>query len=152
MRVTAFVGVGAIGFGLQLAVVAALTGLARWPAEPATALGVEAAVLHNFAWHRQWTWRDRRRSGRSITSQLLRFQLATGLTSLVGNVLLSMVLTRAGLGAVLANAVAVSVMSVANYALADRWVFEKRSVRRTRIHREGWRNGGGRGLSVRCSS
>ncbi len=26
----------------------------------ATALAVEMAVLHNFFWHRRWTWADRR--------------------------------------------------------------------------------------------
>ena len=125
MRVTAFVGVGALGFAVQLAVVAALTGLAGWPAAAATAVGVEAAVLHNFCWHRRWTWRDRTR-GATITSQLLRFHLASGITSLGGNVLLSIVLTRGGLNAVLANVAAVGMMSAANYALADRWAFGPR--------------------------
>jgi putative flippase GtrA len=120
MRVSAFAGVGVLGFVVQLAVVAALIGLARWPAPAATALGVEAAVLHNFAWHRRWTWRDR---VGSIRSQLLRFHLANGLTSLAGNVLLSIGLTRAGLNPLLANAIAVAMISFVNYALTDRWVF-----------------------------
>jgi putative flippase GtrA len=122
-RVTAFAGVGAIGFAVQLGVVAALTGLAGWPAAAATAVGVEAAVLHNFCWHRRWTWRDRTRGRAALISQLLRFQLANGITSLAGNVLLSVVLTRGGLNAVLANVTAVGLMSAANYVLADRWAF-----------------------------
>jgi putative flippase GtrA len=122
MRVSAFAGVGALGFVVQLAVVAALIGLARWPAPAATALGVEAAVLHNFAWHRRWTWRDRGRS--PIASQLVRLHFANGLTSLAGNVGLSIALTGAGLNALLANAIAVGAMSVVNYALADGWVFK----------------------------
>jgi putative flippase GtrA len=123
MRVTAFAGVGAIGFAVQLAVVAALTELAGWPAAAATALGVEAAVLHNFVGHCYWTWRDRTRGRSSIARHLVRFHLANGVTSLVGNVLLSIALTRARVSPVLANAVAVGVVSVANYALADRWAF-----------------------------
>jgi len=113
--------VGALGFVVQLALVAALTEVARWPAPGATALAVEVAVLHNFVWHWRWTWRDR--SGSRVASQLLRFHLANGITSLAGNVLLSTVLTCAGLRPVLTNGVAVGVMSVANFALADRWVF-----------------------------
>jgi len=120
-RPTAFASVGALGFAVQLAVVAVLIGPGRWPAPAATALGVEAAVLHNFVWHRRWTWRER--SGSSLAWQLRRFHLANGVTSLAGNVLLSTVLTRAGLHALLANAIAVGVMSVVNYSLADRWVF-----------------------------
>jgi putative flippase GtrA len=123
MRVTAFAVVGAMGFVVQLAVVAALTALAGWPAAAATTLGVEAAVLHNFFWHCQWTWQDRVHRGATVGAPLLRFHLANGATSLAGNVLLSIVLTRAGLTPVLANVAAVAAMSAANYALADRWAF-----------------------------
>jgi putative flippase GtrA len=123
MRVTTFAGVGAMGFVVQLAAVAALTGPAGWPTPAATALGVEAAVLHNFVCHCRWTWRDRVRGGAAITSQLVRFHLANGLTSLAGNVLLSIVLIQADLSPVVANALAVAMVSVANFALADRWVF-----------------------------
>jgi putative flippase GtrA len=122
-RVTAFAVVGALGFAVQLAVVAVLTAFAGWPAAAATALGVEAAVLHNFIWHSRWTWRDRARSRATVGAPLLRFHLANGMISVAGNVLLSIVLTRGGLTPVLANAAAVAVMSAANYALADRWVF-----------------------------
>jgi putative flippase GtrA len=123
MRAAAFAGVGLIGFAVQLVSVGGLTGLAGWPPAAATAFGVEAAVLHNFVWHWRWTWRDRTGGRATIASQLLRFQLANGMTSLAGNVLLSILLARAGLNAVVANAVAVGVTSVANFALADRWVF-----------------------------
>jgi putative flippase GtrA len=125
MRATTFAGVGAMGFVVQLASVAALTGPAGWPIPAATAFSVEAAILHNFVWHCRWTWRDRPRERSAIISQLARFHLANGLASLGGNVLLSIVLTRAELSPVVANALAVAVMSVANYGLADRWVFAR---------------------------
>src|SRR6185369_9145207 len=98
---------------VQLAVVAALTAFAGWPAPAATALGVEAAVLHNFIWHRRWTWRDRAGGRATLGVPLLRFHLANGTISLAGNVLWSIVLTRAGLNPVLANVAAVAVMSAA---------------------------------------
>ncbi|HEY7171977.1 MAG TPA: GtrA family protein [Vicinamibacterales bacterium] len=128
MRVTAFAVVGALGFAVQLSLVAALTALAGWPVTAATAFAVEAAVLHNFCWHWRWTWRDRTGRRAAVAAQLLRFHLANGLASLVGNVLLSIALTRAGLNPVLANVGAVAAMSAANYALADRWVFSRPTV------------------------
>ena len=55
-----FNGVGALGSGLQLALVALLVRAAGVHYLWATAAGIEAAVLHNFCWHECWTWRDRR--------------------------------------------------------------------------------------------
>ena len=55
----AFTGVGAIGFAVQLALVAALTGLARWPAPAATALGVSPATVgREWAVARMWLRRE----------------------------------------------------------------------------------------------
>ncbi len=68
-----FSAVGLVGVGVQLAVLALLTksGVNYLVA---TAVAVEVALLHNYAWHRRWTWADRdARSGR-----LLRFHLANG--------------------------------------------------------------------------
>jgi putative flippase GtrA len=58
MRAAAFVIVGALGFVVQIAALAALLA-AGCPYLIATAAAVEVAVLHNFAWHERWTWADR---------------------------------------------------------------------------------------------
>lgn len=123
-RISRFMTIGLGGFILQIATVAMLTLLARWPAAIATALGVEAAVLHNFFWHERWTWRDRVARPGARRTRLLRFHLTTGLTSIAGNVVITMVALRTlGLNAVAANLIAVLAMSVANFLVADRWVF-----------------------------
>ena len=62
-RVSRFLTVGAIGFVLQLGTLTLLTQAVGWPYEPATALAVALAVLHNFWWHERWTWRDRTATG-----------------------------------------------------------------------------------------
>ena len=56
---------GLIGFALQLGVLALLLRLGLHYLA-ATALAVELAVLHNFAWHERWTWRDRPPAGRPL--------------------------------------------------------------------------------------
>ena len=84
-----FVLVGAAGFALQLAAVAALTLAAGWESMPATALAVELAVLHNFWWHEHWTWRARVANRAGRLHRFGRFQLATGTISLTGNLVFS---------------------------------------------------------------
>ena len=124
MRFLRFNGVGVAGFALQLALLAALL-FAGFHYLVATALAVEAAVLHNFAWHERWTWRDRPATGRSRLARLWRFHALNGLVSLVGNVALMRVLVGAfGMPAIPANLIAVLACSLVNYLASDRLVFD----------------------------
>ena len=112
-----FNAVGLLGIAVQMAALEAAmrAGLAYLPA---TALAVEAAVLHNYAWHRRWTWRDR------AHASLLRFHLTVGLLSVGGNLLLMRLLVGAAhLHPVPANLAAITICSLANYLAADRSVF-----------------------------
>lgn len=123
-RVLTFITVGAFGFVVQMTVLTALTFGSHWSAAPATALAVETAVLTNFFWHDRWTWRDRATGAWNRLHRLYRFHLTNGLSSIVGNVTVTVI----GVGlfhvnAIAANIVAVLLLSVANYIAADRWVF-----------------------------
>jgi dolichol-phosphate mannosyltransferase len=117
-RFCRFNAVGIAGFAVQLGVVAMLAACSIAPVI-ATLVGVEAAVLHNFFWHERWTWADR--PGGSRLARLARFHAANGLISIVGNVVIVALL--AGLNPVVANAIAVSVCSLVNFAAGDRLVF-----------------------------
>ncbi len=116
-----FSAVGLIGVGVQLAVLALLTKFGV-NYLVATAIAVEIALLNNYAWHRRWTWADREaRCGR-----LLRFHLANGVVSLVSNLVWMRVLTGGlGVPAVPANLAAITVTSLLNFALGERWVFTR---------------------------
>jgi putative flippase GtrA len=123
-RVWPFVVVGAIGFGLQLALLAVLTR-AHVPYLAATAIAVETTILHNFLWHERWTWRDRRETRAAVRlARLARFNLTTAVTSLVGTLVWTAALVEIG-GApiIIANAVAVAIVGTLNLVLADRVVF-----------------------------
>jgi putative flippase GtrA len=129
MRFLKFNGVGAAGFAVQLTALAALLSLDVHYLV-ATALAVEAAVLHNFVWHERWTWRDRPAAGRDRLARLWRFHALNGLVSLVGNLLLMRVFVGAfGLPAIPANLVAVLACSLINYVASDRVVFGARASR-----------------------
>lgn len=122
-RFSAFVFVGLVGFVVQMVALIAMTAWLRWPYPLATILAVEAAVLHNFAWHERWTWTDRSTPGGG-TRRLLRFHAGAGLTSMAGTLLVTVAAVESlGLHPAAANAVAVVLTSAANFTLADRWVF-----------------------------
>jgi putative flippase GtrA len=80
------------------------------------------AVIHNYAWHERFTWRDR-----ETESSLLRFakfNLTTGVFSIGGNLLLMRVLVGAlEMNYVIANLVTIATCSVVNFVVSDRVVF-----------------------------
>ena len=116
--------VGAVGVVVQLGVLALLTALGMHYMV-ATALAVEAAVLHNFAWHQSFTWSDR---GGSIPGRLARFHLTNGVISLLGNLaLMRLMVGYLGLPPVPANLLSIAACSLANFLAADRVVFLGRS-------------------------
>jgi len=51
--------VGGIGIGVQFAALFLLKSVLHFNYLFATAIAVEAAVVHNFVWHEQFTWVDR---------------------------------------------------------------------------------------------
>lgn len=123
-RPVTFIVVGAGGFVVQAVALLLLTSVVHWPVALATALGVEAAVLVNFAWHERLTWRDRPADASTRLQRLIRFHAANGLASLTGTVALTWLGARAGLHPLAANLAAVAMMAIVNYHAADRWVFK----------------------------
>ncbi len=123
MRWLRFNAVGGIGIAIQLAVLAALKGGLHLNYLAATALAVEAAVINNFLWHERWTWADRASAGRSFP-RFVKFNLSTGVLSIVENVALMKALVSWGhLPYLPANLLAIAICTVANFLLSDRFVF-----------------------------
>jgi putative flippase GtrA len=120
-----FNGIGALGVLVQLAVLAALVHGMSLHYLAATAIAVEAAMLHNFAWHQRWTWRDRpARSRRDVARRIVRFHLLNGSISLVGNLAVMAVLAgAAALEPVIANAIAIAICSTLNFFASEALVF-----------------------------
>ena len=118
--------VGGIGIGVQFAALFLLKTVLHFDYLLATAIAVEAAVVHNFVWHEQFTWADRPQPcWRSSCKRLLRFNLTAGLVSMVGNLALMKVLVGlGGMNYLVANAVAIALCSAANFLVSDAWVFE----------------------------
>ena len=125
MRWLKFNTVGALGMAVQLGMLGFLVHVAGLHYLVATALAVEAAVIHNFAWHRRWTWADRPGiAGRAWGALFMRFNLTTGAVSISGNLVCMAVLTgAAGIDPVLANLASIGLCALANFLVCDHWVF-----------------------------
>jgi putative flippase GtrA len=111
-----FNAVGVLGAGIQLAALALMLRL-HIHYLVATVLAIEAALLHNYVWHRRWTWADGEGS-------LWRFHLSNGLISFISNLLLMRLFAGTfGFPPVPSNLAAIVLTSFLNYMLAARWVF-----------------------------
>jgi dolichol-phosphate mannosyltransferase len=123
-RPAKFALVGAIGVGVQLATLGALTAFGLhylW----ATGFAVEAAVLHNFLWHQRFTWSDRGASRLAETAvRIFRFHLSNGAISILGSLLLMRwFVGHLGMSVLASNLLTIAACSLGNFLASDRWVF-----------------------------
>lgn len=124
LRWVKFNAVGAGGILVQLAVLAVLKSGFRLDYLLATAVAVEAAVIHNYFWHERFTWADR--TGGNSWTRFAKFNLTTGLFSILGNVLVMRVLVGgAHLNYFVANLLTIATCSIVNFLVSDRFVFEE---------------------------
>jgi putative flippase GtrA len=114
--------VGVMGFVLQSTMLFALVRWAGLGAAVAVTIAVLATVSHNFVWHEYFTWPDLPRESR--LRRWLSFHLSTGILSVVSNVAVTMMVAKATkLPLVASNAIAVAIVSTANYWISDRLIF-----------------------------
>jgi putative flippase GtrA len=127
MRWLKYSAVGAMGAALQLALLALFARVLGMHYLLAAAFSVEAAILHNFLWHRRWTWDDRLCASEAAGAALARFHLTNGLVSISGNLLSACLLTGFWrIDPVVASMVSIAMGAVANFFLSDRIVFVPR--------------------------
>ncbi len=117
--------VGLGGVLVQLGLLEAWTHFSLGNYLLGTGLAVEAVLVHNFAWHCVYTWRDRpAANATTIFLRALRFHVSNGAVSLLGNLfLMHLLVTVMGSPVLVANAVAIVICSAINFFLGDRFVF-----------------------------
>jgi len=119
-----FNAVGAGGIVVQLLSLAVLKSGLRLDYLLATAFAVEAAVVHNYFWHQRFTWADRTGGGSWL--RFVKFNLTTGLFSILGNVVVMGILVGgAHVNYFVANVVTIATCSIVNFLVSDRFVFEQ---------------------------
>jgi putative flippase GtrA len=123
LRWLKFNAVGAVGIGVQLGALAMLRSGLGLGYMAATAVAVETAVIHNYLWHERFTWADR--ETRDSLARFAKFNLTTGLFSVVGNlVLMRVFVSGVGMNYLIANLVTIATCSIVNFVVSDRVVFE----------------------------
>jgi putative flippase GtrA len=125
VQLAKFCVVGAVGYGINLAVYASLihAGLHYLLAATCSFL---VAVTSNYTWNRLWTFHDRRAG---VAAQGLRF-LVVAVASLGANLLILHVLITVGAGKLLAQAIAIVLVTPLNFIGNRLWSF--RHVRHPR--------------------
>ena len=129
LRWVKFSAVGVAGVGIQLAALMLFKSGVGLHYLVATALAVEVAVLHNFAWHEHWTWRDRTRTNperRLVLGRLVRFHVSNGLVSILSNLLLMRLFVGyLGFHYLPANILSITITALANFLLSELFVFRR---------------------------
>lgn len=122
LQLAKFCAVGASGYAVNLAVYWALVEHADLHHQIAAVASFAVAVTNNYAWNRLWTFRDDR--GR-VAIQGARF-FTVALAALAANLVVLEVLIRLGLGDVLAQAIAIVVVTPINFVGNKLWSFGRR--------------------------
>ncbi len=120
-RFVVFNAVGALGVSVQLMSLWLLTCVAAVHYLIATPVAVMVAVVHNFIWHRLWTWKDR---DVHLISAGARFVFTNGLLSIVSNLgVTAALVSGTHADPLTANAVAIVTSGLLNFWLGDVVIF-----------------------------
>ena len=114
-----FCAVGATGYIVNLAVYAILLEVAGFHYLPAAIGSFLVAVTNNYLWNRLWTFRHQRGH---VVLQGARFLVVSTL-ALGANLVVLELLVRAGLGEVVAQAIAIVVVTPVNFVGNKLWTF-----------------------------
>lgn len=122
LQLTRFAVVGASGYVVNLAVYTALVKAAGVHYLLAAICSFLVAVTNNYTWNRLWTFRGQRGH---LAYQGLRFLVVSTL-ALCANLALLALLVEAGTGKVLAQAVAIVLVTPLNFVGNKLWSFRLR--------------------------
>ncbi|MGI9111471.1 MAG: GtrA family protein [Gaiellaceae bacterium] len=122
VQLAKFCAVGASGYAVNLAVFTLLVHALGFHYLAAATCSFLVAVTNNYAWNRLWTFRGQRGH---VAYQGLRF-LVVSTCALVANLLILHALVQLGLGEVLAQALAIVLVTPLNFIGNKVWSFKKR--------------------------
>ena len=119
-----FCAVGASGYIINLAVYTALLKWAGLHYLGAAVVSFCAAVSNNYWWNRHWTFRGQRGH---FAYQGMRF-VVVSVVALVANLIILRVLVGFGMDKVLAQAIAIVLVTPLNFVGNKLWSFRRRST------------------------
>lgn len=122
LQLAKFSVVGASGYVVNLAVYAALLRGAGFHYLAAATCSFLVAVTNNYLWNRLWTFRHQRGH---FAYQGARF-LLVALVALAANLVLLRLLVGLGVGKILAQAIAIVLVTPLNFVGNKLWSFRRR--------------------------
>ena len=121
-RLLKFCVVGGSGVVVNMGVLYLLTEYFRIPYYIASLIAIEMSILSNFFLNHIWTWKDR---GGSLWLKLFRYHVGVAGTAFLFNYILLIVLTGwLGIYYLLSNLIGITVGTILNYLVNDRWTFK----------------------------
>jgi len=123
VQLAKFCLVGASGYAVNLAVYTALLKWAGLHYLGAAFCSFFVAATNNYWWNRHWTFRHQRGH---FAYQGMRF-LAVSVWALAANLLVLRILVELGLGKIVAQAVAIILVTPINFVGNKLWSFRSRS-------------------------
>ena len=124
VQLAKFCTVGATGYVVNLAVFSTLVLWADWHHLPAATASFLVAVTNNYTWNRLWTFRGQRGH---VAYQGLRFLVVSTVALAVNLVILHLLVDSFGVGKVLAQAIAIVLVTPWNFVGNKLWSFGHRS-------------------------
>jgi putative flippase GtrA len=121
VQLAKFGAVGVTGYVVNLAVYTALLRGAGWHYAAAATASFLVAVTNNYLWNRLWTFRDQRGH---VGFQGLRF-LAVALVAYIANLGILSVLIAFGSNKVVAQAIAIVLVTPLNFLGNKLWSFRR---------------------------
>ncbi len=121
VQLAKFCAVGAVGYGVNLAVYASILQADVHYLAAATCSFL-VAVTSNYTWNRLWTFRDRRAG---VAAQGMRF-FTVSVASLGANLLVLHLLITVGAGKLSAQAAAIVLVTPLNFVGNKLWSFRRR--------------------------
>jgi putative flippase GtrA len=123
MQLAKFCTVGASGYAVNLAVYASLVELVGIHYLVAAVCSFLVAVTNNYTWNRLWTFRHQRGH---VAYQGMRF-LVVSVVALAANLVCLRLLVALGLGKIVAQAIAIVLVTPLNFVGNKLWSFRRKS-------------------------
>ncbi len=126
-RILKFAIVGVSGIGVNMGVLYLLKEFALIPVFIGSLIAIELSILSNFWLNHFWTWKDRSESG-TVWGKVVRYHVGAGLTAMLGNYLILIVLTEFfGVNYLISNLIGIAVGTFGNFVVNDLWTFKTKT-------------------------
>ena len=125
-RLLRFLCVGALGVVVNCGLLALLERAAGWHYLLASPAAIELSIVHNFAWHDNWTFRDRRGDSQWAT-RLWQYHVAAAAGMLINWAVLGLLVGIGRLPLLPSNVVGIAAGTVVNFTISKLWTWKTES-------------------------